>query len=121
MPVVEAIELHDRANEEAHLGLGACFLDCTFPVRVTAHQSDLLEELVKGHTQSAEARLGGPVRPLLEGVRLARRLNEESDRYARTLRRRLKIPVVEIPRQVAATPGIAMTRAVASALARAAS
>jgi anion-transporting ArsA/GET3 family ATPase len=121
MPVVEAIELHDRANQEAHVGLGACFLDCTFPVGLTAHQSDLLERLVESHRQAAEARLGGPVQPLLDGVKLARRLHEESDRHARTLRRRLSVPVVEIPRQVAATPGMAMTRAVASALARAAS
>jgi len=121
MPVVEAIELHDRANQEAHIGLGACFLNCIFPVAVTAHQSSLLENLVERHEQAAQARLGGPVQPLLDGVRLARRLHEESDRHARALRRRLSVPVVEIPRQVAATPGLAMTRAVANALARAAS
>lgn len=116
MPVVEAIELHDRANQEAHVGLGACFLNCTFPIEVTAHQSNLLERLVEAHRQAAEARLGGPVQPLLDGVRLARRLHEDSDRHARRLRNRLNIPVVEIPRQVAATPGLAMTRAVAAAL-----
>jgi anion-transporting ArsA/GET3 family ATPase len=121
MPVVEAIELHDRANKEANVALGACFLNCTFPVEVTAHQSSLLDRLAENHRHATEARLGGPVQPLLDGVRLARRLREDTDRHARTLRKRLSIPVVEIPRQVAAAPGLAMTRAVAGALAQASS
>lgn len=121
MPVVEAIELHDRAAKEAHVGLGACFLNRTFPVDITEHQYNVLERLVEGHRDATEARLGGPVQPLLDGIRLARRLREDSVRHARTLRRRLSIPVVEIPRQMAATPGLAMAEAVASALAPAGS
>jgi anion-transporting ArsA/GET3 family ATPase len=121
MPVVEAIELHDRATKEAYVGLGACFLNCTFPVEISAHQSDVLERLVESHRRATEERLGGPVEPLLDGIKLARRLREDSDRHARTLRRRLNIPVVEIPRQMSAAPGLAMTRAVASALAPAGS
>jgi anion-transporting ArsA/GET3 family ATPase len=116
MPVIEAIELHDRANKEAHVALGACFLNCIFPIDVTAHELSLLEHLAESHKQAAEARLGGPMQPLLDGVRLARRLYEDSERHARTLRRRLSIPVIEIPRQVAAAPGLAMTLAVAGAL-----
>lgn len=117
MPVVEAIELHDRTRKEAHVGLGACFLNCTFPVAVTADEAAVLERLVESHEGPAEIRLGGPIQSLLTGTRLARRLHEDSDRHARTLRKRLSIPVVEIPRQVGAGPGLAMARAVADALA----
>ncbi len=119
MPVIEAIELHDRANREAHVALGACFLNCTFPVALSAGQSNLLERLAVVDREAVETRLGGPLEPLLVGTRLARRLHEESARHARTLRSRMGTPVVEIPRQVAVASGLALSRAVANALAEA--
>jgi len=117
MPVVEAVELHDRARQEGQIGLGACFLNCTFPIPVTAVQLDVAEALVDGRVRQGAAHLGGPVEPILEGVRLAKRLHDDSSRHARTLRARMSIPVVEIPRQVGTGPGLTLSRAVAGALA----
>jgi len=117
MPVVEAIELHDRAQAEAHVNLGACFLNRTFPVAVTARQCALLERLSEVSGRSAtKDRLGGDVEPVLGGLSVARRLHDDSERHARNLRAHMTIPVVEIPLQVSTRPGLATTRAVAAAL-----
>ena len=116
MPVVEAIELHDWVEEGTHVGLGACFLNGTFPVPVTAREAALVERLAADHAAEAEARLGGDVAPVLEGVRIARRLHEDSRRHARHLRAAMTVPVLEVPRQIGLEPGLATTAAVADAL-----
>ena len=116
MPVVEALELHDRVHDEARVALGACFLNGTFPVPVTPRQEELLERLAASDPEAVAARLGGPLEPLLEGARIARRLHEDGRRHARRLRAGMSVPVLEIPRQVEAAPGLETTRAVAAAL-----
>ncbi|HSR26118.1 MAG TPA: ArsA-related P-loop ATPase [Candidatus Eisenbacteria bacterium] len=116
MAVVEAIELHDRARAEARVAVGACFLNGTFPVPVTAADTAVLERLATRHADAAAARLGGDVHPLLEGAAIARRLHSADRRHAARLRGRLGVPVVEVPRQVGAAPGLETTRAVAAAL-----
>ena len=55
-------------------------------------------------------------RTVLEGVRMARRLHEDSRRHARHLRAAMSVPVLEIPRQVGVRPGLATTEAVADVL-----
>lgn len=116
MPVVEAIELHDRARAEAHVAVGVCFLNATFPVPVTASDTAVLERLAAAHAPAAAARLGGDVRPVLEGAAIARRLHDDDRRQAGRLRARLGIPVLEVPRQFGTRPGLETTRAVAAAL-----
>jgi hypothetical protein len=117
MPVVEAIELHDRALGSSHVNVGACFPNRTFSLAITARQVVVAEQLAApGHAADAAERLGGEVAPLVESARIARRLHEESERHARRLRSRMSVPVVEIPIQVASRPGLATTRAVAAAL-----
>lgn len=117
MPVVEAIELYDRARDEAHVAVGGCFLNSTFPVPVTARDTEILERLVADHAAAAGARLGGDVHGLLEGVRIGLRLRRDSDRHARRLRTHMGVPVMEVPRQTGAASGLATTRAVAAVLA----
>lgn len=117
MPVTEAIELHDRAMEEGHIGLGACFLNRTFPVAVGARHEALAGALADAEGPlAAEGVAGGAA--LAEGVRLARVLSDTSRRRARQLRAALDIPVLEVPYTTGARTGLATTRAVAVALER---
>ena len=117
MPVSEALDLHDRVKAETTIGLGACFLNRVFPVGVTARQLHALEELcAEPHLDAARERLGGDPRPVLEGDRLAQRLHDTGAAHARRLRGGMSVPVVEIPLQTTARPGLSTTRAVAAAL-----
>jgi anion-transporting ArsA/GET3 family ATPase len=117
MPVVEAIELHDLARERSQVNVGICLLNRTFPVPVTARQVDVLARAASAkHLEATTTRLDGDPVPVLEGARLAQRLHEASQQHLRRLRRRLSVPVIEVPLQVAARPGLSMTRAVAAEL-----
>ena len=114
MPVVEAIELHDRARAETRIAIGACFLNRTLALGVTARSLKPFERIAEGGPEAAAA-LGGDPEPLLQGLRLARRLTEATADSARRLREAMSCPVLEIP-TVVARPGMATTRPVAAAL-----
>jgi Anion-transporting ATPase len=117
MPVAEALELHDRARAETPITLGACFLNRVLTTSVTSRQVGLLERLcADDHLAAARERLGGDPRPVLEGVLIAQRLHDTGAAHARRLRAGMTVPVVEIPLQTAARPGLSMTRAAAAAL-----
>ncbi|MFN2451994.1 MAG: ArsA-related P-loop ATPase [Candidatus Dormibacteria bacterium] len=115
MPVAEAIELHDRAQADGHIGLGACFLNRTFPVAVSGRQEALAAALAAPEGPlAAEGVEGGAA--LADGVHLARVLADASRRRSRQLRSALDIPVLEVPYATGARPGLATSRAVAVAL-----
>jgi hypothetical protein len=117
MPVAEALELHDRAKAETTISLGACFLNRVFTTAVTPRQLHVLEELCsEPHLDAARERLGGDPRPVLAGDRIAQRLHDTGAAHARRLRAGMTVPVLEIPLQTAARPGLSTTRAVAAAL-----
>lgn len=116
MPVIEAIELQHLAREQAQVAVAACFLNRVFPIPLTAGDAAMLERAA-ADSEHLEARLGGPVAPLLEGVRLARRLRAESERYAHQLRTRMRAPVIELPLRPDMPFGLARTRALAAAIA----
>jgi hypothetical protein len=117
MPVSEALELHDRARAETPIALGACFLNRVLTTAVTPRQIRLLEELsAEEHLAAACDRLGGDPRPVLEGARIAQRLHDTGALHARRLRAGMSVPVIEIPLQTLARPGLATTRAVAATL-----
>ena len=121
MPVVEAIELHDRARQETRVAIGACFLNRVFPAPLTARQVEVLERLAAPALAGRVAeRLGDGLGPVLAGARLAERLTQTGALQARRLRSGMSVPVVEIPYQVGSRPGLLTTRAVAAALAEAA-
>ena len=121
MPVVEALELHDRAREETHVAIGACFLNRVFPVALGPRHVAVLEHLAEpGHAEVVTEKLGGGLPAVLDGARLAERLTAAGVRQSRRLRAGMSVPVVEIPLQVGARPGLLTTRAVAAALAQAA-
>jgi anion-transporting ArsA/GET3 family ATPase len=121
MPVVEALELHDRARVETHVAIGACFLNRVFPAPLSARQVAVLDRLARpAHAAEVTERLGGGLPAFLDGARLAERLTEAGVQQARRLRAGMSVPVVEIPLQVGARPGLLTTRAVATALAEAA-
>lgn len=117
MPVVEAIELHDRARRETAISVGACFLNRTMPVALTPKQKKVLESMGdEGHAAALAETLGGDVAAVANGARLAQRLSDNGALHARKLRAGIGAPVLEVPLQVDARPGLATTRAVAAAL-----
>ena len=101
MPVVEAIELAERARAEAGMAVGACFLNRSFTKRVDQGRIVLPE--------------GAPP-ALLAGLRLASTLHAETRRQARELRGRLGVPVIEVPILPDAAPSLETASAVAAAL-----
>jgi anion-transporting ArsA/GET3 family ATPase len=101
MPVVEAVELAERARAEAGMAVGACFLNRSFTKRVSEERIGSLE--------------GAPP-ALLAGLRLAATLHAETRRQAGELRRRLGVPVVEVPILPGAAPSLETASAVAAAL-----
>jgi anion-transporting ArsA/GET3 family ATPase len=117
MPVVEALELSERARKETRMKVGACFLNRTVPVLLTPKQRRLLERIsADAHAGALSERLGGDVGAVAQGARLAQRLHDNGVEHARRLRAGIGAPVLEVPLQVEARPGLATTRAVASAL-----
>jgi anion-transporting ArsA/GET3 family ATPase len=122
MPVVEALELADKALHDSHMWVGACFLNRTIPVALTPKQRKVLEHMGEPlHAAVIGERLGGDVGPVASGALLAQRLHDNGEAHAKRLRGGIDAPVLEIPLQVEPRAGLAMTRAVAAALAQAAS
>lgn len=117
MPVAEALELHDRARAETRVTVGACFLNRTLRTALTPRQVRVLRQAAAPeHAEAAREHLGGELGPMVEGIQLAQRLAEASQAQARRLRAGLSCPVLEIPVQARARPGLATTRLIASAL-----
>jgi len=117
MPVVEALELHDRARKETRISVGACFLNRVIPVALTPRQRHVLDLLGEpGHAAAAGRRIGGDVAAVVDGARLAQRLHDNGKLHAKRLRAGMSAPVLEVPLQVETRPGLATTRAVAAAL-----
>ncbi|HET9051842.1 MAG TPA: hypothetical protein VFO60_09065, partial [Candidatus Dormibacteraeota bacterium] len=121
MAVQEAVELHDRAGTQTRIAIGACFLNRVFPVALTARQLRPLEAAAAAdRREAARERLGADPAVLLDGLRVAARLHDASVVSARRLRAALACPVVEVPVQAGARPGLSTTRLVAGAIAAAA-
>jgi anion-transporting ArsA/GET3 family ATPase len=120
MPVVEALELSERARRETRMTVGACFLNRTIPVVLTPKQRKLLEQMgAPSHVGALSERLGGDIGAVVSGAKLAQRLHDNGVMHAKKLRTGIGAPVLEVPLQVDARPGLATTRAVAAALMRA--
>jgi anion-transporting ArsA/GET3 family ATPase len=120
MPVVEALELSQRARKEVHMTVGASFLNRTIPIVLTPRQRALMERIGEPeHAAPLGERLGGDVGAVVQGARLAQRLHDNGAQHAKRLRAGIGAPVLEVPLQVEARPGLATTRAVAAALLRA--
>jgi len=119
MPVVEAIELHDRLQSEAGVSVTALVLNRAFAFKSTPTQRALLESMASdAHRAAVSGRLGGSPQPLLDSVELADRLGEATARYERALRDAVRAPTVVIPLEPVRA-GLAITRAVADDLATA--
>ena len=117
MPVVEAIELHERLRAEAGVAIDACVLNRVVTEAVTPAQRALLRAMCSDeHVDEVTSRLGGSPESLSEAVELAARLHARGNVELRRLRAALKVSVLRVPLAVA-RPGLATSRLVADALA----
>jgi anion-transporting ArsA/GET3 family ATPase len=116
MPVVEAIELHDRLRKGAGVAVDMCVLNRAVDEPVTAAHRRLMKALVDPeHADVVVQQLGGAPAPLEAGIDLQAHLYDTTARYMRMLRSKLPMPVVPVPFIVDRT-GLTTTRAVADAL-----
>jgi anion-transporting ArsA/GET3 family ATPase len=116
MPVVEAIELHERLRRGSGVAVDLCLLNRAADEPVTASHRRLMSVMTESeHADAVSERLGGSPRPLEAGVDLQAHLYDTTARYLRQLRTKLSMPVVPVPFIVDRT-GLTTTRAVADAL-----
>ena len=117
MPVVEAVELHDRLRRETGVSVAACLLNRMVNVVVSPAQRRLAQQLCsESHLAAVQRRLGGSPEALPESLELAQRLHAKSVEYARRLRANLSVPVLPVPLETFSRSGLAMARAVAESL-----
>lgn len=120
MPVVEAVELHDRLRREARVSVEVCFLNRVVVDGVTAGQRALVQAMTRATAlETVEKRLGGSPLSLVDSLELAQRLHAAGLREARRLRARLGLPVVQVA-LTTARPGLATARVIADSIAEAA-
>jgi hypothetical protein len=116
MPVIEAIELHERLRAGSGVPVDLCVLNRAVDEPVTAAHRRLMSALIAPeHVDAVAQRLGGSPAPLEAGIELQLHLFDTTARYMRQLRSRLPMPVVPVPFIVDRT-GLTTTRAVADAL-----
>lgn len=121
MPVVEAIELHERLRKEAGVSIDVCFLNRVILDPVRPAQRALVEALVRApHEEAVEAKLGGAPQSIADALELAGRLYTAGVGETRRLRAKIPVPVVRVP-LTAARPGLATARIAADAIAEQAS
>jgi anion-transporting ArsA/GET3 family ATPase len=116
MPVIEAIELHDRLRKGSGVAVDLCVLNRAVDEPVTVTHRRLMTALIDPeHAEVVAQHLGGSPLPLEAGLDLQAHLYDTTTRYMRQLRSRLPMPVVPVPFIVDRT-GLTTTRAVADAL-----
>jgi hypothetical protein len=116
MPVIEAIELHDRLLKGSGVAVDLCVLNRAVDEPVTAAHRRLVAALLDPeHADVVAEHLGGSPAPLEAGIDLQAHLCDTTARYMRQLRGRLPMPVIPVPFVVDRT-GLTTTRAVADAL-----
>ncbi|MGI8847149.1 MAG: ArsA-related P-loop ATPase [Candidatus Dormibacteria bacterium] len=115
MPVVEALELHDGALR-AGLPLGPAFLNRSLHLGLSANQKRLLTGLTtRGRADTVSSNLGGRIDVVREGVELGDELTSAAKPMAERFAAGMSVPVVDVP-LLAARPGMAMTREIATTL-----
>lgn len=118
MPVIEAIELHERLSAEAGVSVEVCFMNRMLLEPVSSAQRNLVRELCSDEHQEALSRkLGGSPQSLATAVELADRLYAHGVAEVRKLRAGVPVPVIRVPLTVART-GLATSRVVADAITR---
>jgi anion-transporting ArsA/GET3 family ATPase len=116
MPVIEAIELHERLRKGSGVAVDLCVLNRAVDEQVTAAHRRLVTALIDPeHADVVAQHLGGSPAPLEAGLDLQAHLYDTTARYMRQLRGKLPMPVVPVPFVVDRT-GLTTTRAVADAL-----
>ena len=116
MPVIEAIELHERLRAGSGVTVDMCVLNRAVDEPVTAAHRRLMSALIDPeHVDAVAERLGGSPLPLEAGIEGQAHLYDTTARYMRQLRSRLPMPVVPVQFIVDRT-GLTTTRAVADAL-----
>jgi anion-transporting ArsA/GET3 family ATPase len=116
MPVIEAVELHERLRQGSGVAVDMCVLNRAVDEPVTAAHRRLMKALIDPeHADVVAQHLGGSPAPLDGGIDLQSHLYDTTALYMRQLRSKLPMPIVPVPFIVDRT-GLTTTRAVADAL-----
>jgi anion-transporting ArsA/GET3 family ATPase len=116
MPVIEAVELHERLRHGSGVAVDMCVLNRAVDEPVTAAHRRLMKALVDPeHADVVAQHLGGSPAALEAGIDLQSHLYDTTALYMRQLRSKLPMPIVPVPFIVDRT-GLTTTRAVADAL-----
>src|SRR6202035_5446146 len=111
MPVIEAIELHERLRNRSGVTVDMCVLNRAVDEPVPAAHRRLMSALIDPeHAETVTRHLGGSP-PLEAGIDLQAHLYDTTARYRRQLRGRLPMPVIPVPFIVDRT-GLTTTRPV---------
>lgn len=114
MPVVETLELYADIVKQRGVHVAGCVLNKVTRILLSPASRRLLAELA---TADAEVRAKvACVASIGADLELAERLHRSGEAQARRLRDGIDVPVAEVP-LLATRPGLATSRAVASALA----
>jgi anion-transporting ArsA/GET3 family ATPase len=122
MPVNETLELTERVREETNVDLAAVVVNRVLPELFGRGEEEVFGRL-EGDSdpavrQAVEARLGGPVGPLLEAARLTVRMRRARTEYLERLRNAIDpgIPMLYMPYLFFKAHGLRATRQIADAL-----
>ncbi len=117
MPVVEALELADAARAAKHIAVGACVVNRMPPLALTSASRRILDSLTAEEFSAAfDKHAGGAVATMAHGIGIAEEMRHNAEVQIKQLRAGVGTDVVEVPLQTARA-GLAMSRAVAAALA----
>lgn len=119
MPVNETIELIGRVAKETTVSLAAVVVNRVLPELFGRREEAIFDELCKdGPTSALSGSLGGDVRPVLDGARLAVTMRRTRAGHLERLRAAVDpaIPLLFLPYRFTRYHGLRTTRQVAEAL-----
>jgi anion-transporting ArsA/GET3 family ATPase len=119
MPVAETIELVARVRAELSVPLGSVIVNRVLPELFTHADEAAFEAMRAPGSPAAEwlsTRAGVGTAAVLDGARLAVELRRARAEHLDALRAAVDLPLLYVPYQFTATPGLRMTTLIAEAL-----
>ncbi len=117
MPVAETIELVARVRSELSVPLGSVIVNRVLPELFTRADEAAFEAMrAPAASEWIAARAGAGTAEVLDGARLAVELRRARAEHLDALRAAVDLPLLYVPYQFTATPGLRMTTVIAEAL-----